>query len=597
MRTFEQFFSENEILRQLCKLRIKMAKSKSKKHLLHLLTSNSKYNYHQHLNKAPNNEFEKYQIDLTARLSTILPPRSKWVKLGEKSRRQRNQKDEFLSPNDKNFYSLLKTIKIHKKQNSQELWFLNLNKFISEIKALSIDNAYSIETPIIFPKLKDPIKKIKQNECRPICIFSLTDRIILSLTNKFLTQLLDKYFQDSSYAFRAKRNQENFTLSHHDCIRDILKYKNANKEQEFFVVECDMKKFYDTVNHKIANSLFDELISQSIIESPETDFNAPVRIFKSYLNCFAFNIDIPSKNDLQYWASYKIPNGEFSWVDSIISEYYDDISKERIGVPQGGALSGLIANIYLNQADVELAKTSVLYLRFCDDMIIIHTNRIECENAKARYIETLKNLKLFPHKFSLEQELIIITGDLNNQKSNFKPFWSGKSKGPYKWGNIRDNGFPWIGFVGYEIKFTGDIRIRKKSLEKELKKQKTIIKEIKDAIAIGMRKPKGSATESAVNRLIGMSVGRIGLNNFNEVSTDLCWKNGFQALTINESSSRQVKQLDRNRSKQYYKFLKSVKEPELEPKENENRQIIKYNKPFSYFYQVLERPKKTSGQH
>ncbi|MFC2100965.1 hypothetical protein ACFLRZ_03955 [Bacteroidota bacterium] len=160
---------------------------------------------------------------------------------------------------------------------------------------------------------------------------------------------------------------------------------------------------------------------------------------------------------------------------------------------------------------------------------------------------------------------------------------------------IEDNGFPWIGFVGYEINYLGDIRIRKKSLEKELKKQKSVIKEIESAIKVSMRKPKGTATESAINRLIAMSVGRIGLDNFEEVSTDLCWKNGFKELTINKHSIRQIKQLDRNRSKQYYKFLKTVKEPEFEPVEQEERQIIKYNKPFSYYYQILERQKKANS--
>jgi hypothetical protein len=47
---------------------------------------------------------------------------------------------------------------------------------------------------------------VGKNECRPICMFNLTDRIILSTTNKFLTRLLDDYFQDSSYAFRSKKN-------------------------------------------------------------------------------------------------------------------------------------------------------------------------------------------------------------------------------------------------------------------------------------------------------------------------------------------------------------------------------------------------------
>tara|TARA_R110002033_G_scaffold169524_1_gene210341 strand:- start:44 stop:340 length:297 start_codon:yes stop_codon:yes gene_type:complete len=98
-----------------------------------------------------------------------------------------------------------------------------------------------------------------------------------------------------------------------------------------------------------------------------------------------------------------------------------------------------------------------------------------------------------------------------------------------------------------------------------------------------------------------MSVGRIGLNNFEEVSTDMCWKNGFKELRLNKDSRIQIKQLDRNRSKLYYDLLKTVKSPENENEEEENdierkRQIIFYDKPFSYYYQVLERnEEKTNG--
>jgi hypothetical protein len=86
MKTFDQHFSEETIIRQICKVRVKMAKSKSKKHLLHLLTSNKKYNYHIQSSVPPTNEFEKYQLELTQFLSKISPPRKKWLKLGEVSR-------------------------------------------------------------------------------------------------------------------------------------------------------------------------------------------------------------------------------------------------------------------------------------------------------------------------------------------------------------------------------------------------------------------------------------------------------------------------------------------------------------------------------
>jgi hypothetical protein len=590
MKAFENYFTENEILRQICKIRVKLAKSKSKKHLLHLLTSNVKYNYHLNSNKEPTNEFEQYQLDLTQFLSTMLPPRKKWIKLGENSRRKPAKENEFLTSNDKNFYSLLKTIKVHSKRNLKEQWYINLQKLINEILELSTSQLYSVKTPIIFPKLKDKLKKGEMNECRPICIFSLKDRIILSITNKFLTQLFDEHFQNSSYAFRSKKNDQNTILSHHDCIDDILKFRKKNKNIELYVAECDMKKFYDTVNHKIAKILFNELIVKSKSAYPELNLEKPINIFESYLTCFAFNIDIPKSSNTEYWSSYKIPKGEFSWIDGIISTHYSDITIERIGVPQGGALSGLISNIYLNQADTALIGKNVLYQRFCDDMIIISNSLEECIDAKDLYEKVLIELKLFPHAFKNEDKLMSIS----DGKLNYKSFWESKSKGPYKWGEVEEKSFPWIGFVGYEINYLGDIRVRKKSLEKELQKQKTIIKEIKNAIDVGMRKPKGTATESAINRLIGMSVGRIGLDNFDEVSTDLCWKNGFKQLNINDHSIRQIKQLDRNRNKLYYKLLQEIEQPVLKKTEKGNRQIIKYNKPFSYFYQILERQKKAN---
>ncbi len=461
MKQFESYFTENEILRQICKIRIKMAKSKSKKHLLHLLTSNTKYNYHLNSSKTPTNEFEQYNFELTQFLSTILPPRKKWVRLGSSSRMISKVRNEKLTSNDVNFYSLLKTIKSHGKRTIKEQWYINLYGFINEIIQQSTNQFYFVETPLIFPKLKDKLKKEGKNECRPICIFSLKDRIILSITNKFLTRLFDEYFQDSSYAFRSKKNNESKILSHHDCISDILKYRNENINKELYVAECDMKKFYDTVNHKIAETLFHELIIKSKSNNPELNLEIPALIFKSYLECFSFNINIPKPNDAKYWASYKIKNGEFSWIDVFINEHYLDITNERIGVPQGGALSGLIANIYLNQADMALSGKNILYQRFCDDMIIISDNLEECINAKNLYEKVLIELKLFPHPFKNASQLMTI----KNDKINYSTFWVGKSKGPYKWGKIEENSFPWIGFVGYEINYKGNIRVRKKSLK------------------------------------------------------------------------------------------------------------------------------------
>ncbi len=54
----------------------------------------------------------------------------------------------------------------------------------------------------------------------------------------------------------------------------------------------------------------------------------------------------------------------------------------------------------------------------------------------------------------------------------------------------------------------------------------------------------------------------------------------------------QIKQLDRNRNKLYYDLVKDLKdqdEDKMNKIKSKKRQIVHFNKPFSYFYQVIER--------
>jgi hypothetical protein len=226
-------------------------------------------------------------------------------------------------------------------------------------------------------------------------------------------------------------------------------------------------------------------------------------------------------------------------------------------------------------------------------MLIIHPEYDVCLKARENYTNALEGLKLVPHNFNSK-----LFEKRKKQKKHlpeitYAPFWKGKSKGPYKWASISDNGFPWISFVGYEVHHEGHVRVRKKSFAKEINKQKEVVDEIRKAVKSGMRKSKGSVSESAIHRLVGMSVGRVTIKNYETVSNDLCWKNGFKELASNKYSIQQIKQLDRNRSRLYYDLVKDMKEPDAEEKlESKPRQIIHFNKPFSYYYQVLERKDK-----
>lgn len=603
MKQFELYFTREAIISYLCKLRSKVAKNRNKKHLIHLLTDSEKFNYHvndskkySEVKEVTSNEFIKYESQFLSELNKMLPPRRKWVSLGSESRINKTN-NQPLSSNDKNYYSLIKTIKSFGQKSPKEEWLIELEDFILDIQSTISNDSYKISPPVVFPKLKNDITQMGPNGCRPLSLFPLKDRIILSLTNKYLTRLFDNYFKDCSYAFRSKKNKEsNKIINHHDCIKDILEYRKKYPNCTLWMVECDMEKFFDSVNHGIIKVLFSKLIEKAKVDNINLDFKNVSTIFNQFLDCYSFNKNVlPLNTSKSYWESYKIPNGEFEWVEKRFIElkYYKNIEDERIGVPQGGALSGLIANMVLNNADKEVMKTDAFYVRFCDDMLIIHPEYQTCINAKDNYTMALEELKLVPHIFNSN----LIEKRKKRKKKlpdlTYAPFWKGKSKGPYKWASINDNGFPWISFVGYELHHDGHVRVRKKSFAKEIHKQKEVVDEIRKALKCGMRKSKASVSESAIQRLVGMSVGRVTIKNYAIVSNDLCWKNGFRELTSNKYSIQQIKQLDRNRSRLYYDLVKNMKDPDSEKIFKSNsRQIIHFNKPFSYYYQVLERKEK-----
>lgn len=606
MKQFEEIFSDKQIISYVCKLRVKIAKQRNKKHLLHLLTDNKQFNYHIPT-KAKSSYEKKYAEDLLS----LFPPRKQWKKLGENSRTtSQNGIKKKLNSVDKNLYALIKTVNFNRENYPEKLWVIKLNSFISEVKNSIKDENYKIGIPFTYPKPKErkhlhQLKAGEYNVCRPLSLFDLKDKLIISFTNSWLTKLFDKFFEPCSFAFRAIPHK---IVNHHTAIREISQYKSLYATQSLWVGECDMQKFFDSVDHKVIISQFKKLLELSKSTYPHLKLSSATNIFYGYLASYSFNKNVwPRNSDDSHWVAYKIPRGQYGWISDEINEYglYKDIGEERIGIPQGGALSGLIANIVLDIADKKISNfcENVFYVRFCDDMVIMHPDRQKCSDAIELYVKTLLDCKLVPHKFS---KILI---EKRKKKSKFqpdqslKPFWKGKSKGPYKWGSVSDNGMPWMGFVGYEIDYSGNVRVRKSSLNKELDKQKKIIDDIRNAIASHQKVSGGTVTESAMKRLIGMSVSRVELYNYQNVISEMCWKNGFQELNKNKHTIKQLKILDRNRSKLYYKLVKDMEpfrvikpskstgEYDNDSQDSPRRQLVMYDKAFSYYYHVVEKEK------
>lgn len=576
MRKLEKYIDERNITFYLCRIRAKIAKKRNQKHLIHLISSDSKKNYHLSIHDKELDENE---------ICRLFPSRKKWRKLGEKNRYRNGKK---LNSLEKNIRALQITIEWYRKNEPDAEFLKRLDDFILSVQSSIKDSNYSIETPLPYPKRKDKIKKEK-TVCRPISIFNLRDRIIICLVNKYFTDLFDELFYDNSMAFRAVKriNGNPFSVTHHDAIKAIIEYKKKNGDKKLWVSECDMKKFYDTVNHSVIKKFFKRFIAKIKREYPDFYNKHAEHIFYSYLDCYSFNKTVlPLNKNQDYFAKYNISNGIFEWVkDDLLSKHYKKFNNAKIGIPQGGALSGLIANIVLHYSDSTVLNSknkNLLYLRYCDDMIIIHPNRRICNSLTKKYQKSLLDLKLVPH-------------DFKDVKKYDRDFWKNKSKNPYKWGEVERNEIPWIGFVGYELNFNGDIRIRKSSLKKEMSKQVEVVNTAFNAIKGNNKRASDKyIEESVIHRLIGMSVGRVTMWNYSNDINDLCWINGFTELSRNPSVAIQLKNLDRNRNKYFKQFRRKIKD--IETDENKqlnlksNRQIFYYGKPFSYYYQAYEKP-------
>jgi len=377
--------------------------------------------------------------------------------------------------------------------------------------------------------------------------------------------------------------------THHDAFARIARIRRRRRKCDFWVAECDIQKFYDTVNHSVLKRTFKKLVARVNRLDPERPISeAAVRFFMAYLESYSFNKNVRPLNDPNgtYFADCHMPGCHFAWVADDLKRCgaYRSFSNAKIGVPQGGALSGLIANILLDQVDKALTKNcdrNLTYVRYCDDMIIMHPRKRKCREYRDLYEAELRKLRLLPHP-------------AKEVKTYNREFWEAKSKQPYKWG---PRGLvPWVGFVGYEVNAGGDVRVRKSSLAKEMQKQYDTVQEVVRAIRGQPRASHKTIQESVANRLIQMSVGRVRLHNFQTVANELCWVNGFQHLTDNKYSRIQMRRLDACRSRLLQwlkKYLMGVEGVEPTAK-SKQRQLVYYGKPFSYYYHAIEKPRDTS---
>ena len=172
-----------------------------------------------------------------------------------------------------------------------------------------------------------------QGGTRMLGIPTVIDRLLQQAIAQWLSTKYERGFSDYSYGFRAGRNA-------HQAVLQAQKYLNEGYD---WVIELDLEKFFDKVNH-------DRLMST--LAKGLTD-KRTLKLIRSYLTSGIMEGGI--------------------------------VSQRTEGTPQGSPLSPLLSNIVLDELDRELQTRSHHFVRYADDCSIY----VKSEKSAQRVMETI----------------------------------------------------------------------------------------------------------------------------------------------------------------------------------------------------------------
>lgn len=228
------------------------------------------------------------------------------------------------------------------KMTVEKLWPY-LQKHWVEIKIRLLNGTYkpSSVREVIIPKLSGGTRKLG--------IPTVLDRLIQQALHQVLNPYFDPEFSEKSYGFRAGKSAQ----------QAVLQAREYQREGKRWVVDMDISKFFDEVNH-------DRLIMR--IKQRVND-SSLLKLIRKYLKT-------------------GIMIGGIS-------------SMREKGTPQGSPLSPLLSNIVLDELDKELVKRGHSFCRYADDCNIYVRSRRAAERVMTsmqHFIETRLRLNLNKEK-------------------------------------------------------------------------------------------------------------------------------------------------------------------------------------------------------
>lgn len=193
------------------------------------------------------------------------------------------------------------------------------------------------------------IPKAGSNEKRPLGIPVVRDRVVQTALRNVIEPIFERDFAEQSYGFRPRRGTK-------DALRRVQELLN---QAHHWVVDADIKGYFDSINHRQLMAKVGTKISDGRV----------LELIESYLK-------VGVMEQCKGWEA------------------------SEQGTPQGGVISPLLANIYLDKLDWIISNAGMQMVRYADDLVVLCTSQIQAQSALTLISEWIQEaqLQLHPQK-------------------------------------------------------------------------------------------------------------------------------------------------------------------------------------------------------